>query len=244
MARGSWLGSPRGSSPAHPDAWCKVKLGLVKPVVIESNQKDVVIPPIELTRERAVFKLQTPEMAEEEYFLLENRQPENFDKALPGHGLLIYHIDERQRNNNDQTHYLVGLEQADGRGDLEQNVNLGDAGDPWPGSAGRTSFDNWSTPNSKAYDGRATYLSVRNIRLVGKNIIADIGLSYTGVAKKVKVVNKTALVLRYPNPFGISFQYLKGVVYNILGQTLEEGKGINSGIYFLKSDNQKILVIK
>ena len=32
-----------------------------------------------------------------EYFILENRQQQGFDKGLPGHGLMIYHVHSKMK---------------------------------------------------------------------------------------------------------------------------------------------------
>src|SRR4030066_142534 len=66
-----------------------------------------------------------------QYFLVENRQGVGFDAALPGsqRGVLIWHIDETQPDNDDQTHYKVDLEEASGTQHLEQNLNAGEDSD-------------------------------------------------------------------------------------------------------------------
>jgi immune inhibitor A len=71
----------------------------------------------------------------QEYFLLETRCKVGYDKHLPAEGLLIWHIDEAISDNTNETHYMVGLVQADGKKDLELSVNTGDDGDPFPGSS-------------------------------------------------------------------------------------------------------------
>jgi len=81
-----------------------------------------------------------------EYSLVEARQLVGFDSALPGAGLLVWRIDEAQPDNTRPGHYLVGLEQADGRHDLELGRNTGDAGDPFPGTGNTTEYDTATAP--------------------------------------------------------------------------------------------------
>jgi M6 family metalloprotease-like protein len=100
-----------------------------------------------------------------EYLLIENRGNLNRDAGLPGAGLLIYHVDEMVAAQDtpgfpgqdgwptNGQHYKVALLQADGKYDLEQRVNNGDAGDYWvsgmtlgPGSTGQY-------PNTDSYQG-------------------------------------------------------------------------------------------
>jgi M6 family metalloprotease-like protein len=68
-----------------------------------------------------------------EYYILENRQKAGRDAALPDAGLAIWHVDEEGDNQNQQDdptlHYECALIQADGRQDLEHNVNQGDVDD-------------------------------------------------------------------------------------------------------------------
>ena len=78
------------------------------------------------------YRLWTKGATGPEYFLLENRQATGLDAALPGSGLAVWHIDERQSNNDDPLAYLVALLQADGKKDLELLKNSGDGGGPFP----------------------------------------------------------------------------------------------------------------
>ncbi|MEN2983693.1 MAG: M6 family metalloprotease domain-containing protein [Dictyoglomaceae bacterium] len=195
MAGGSWNGPQgpsgytMGGSPSHFDAWCKIQLGWITPIVPTDNLTNVNIPPVETNP--VVYKLWTDGMAGDQYFLLENRRKIGFDAYLIGEGLLIYHVDEKMRgsqNDNEwypgldpSKHYLVALEQADGKWDLEKDVNSGDTGDPYPGSANKTTFDENSTPNSNAYGEIPTGVAVRNITVSGNNIICDIKVKSEGI---------------------------------------------------------------
>jgi hypothetical protein len=52
----------------------------------------------------------------EEYFLVENRNQTGFDTSLPGKGIMIWHIDPKNPNNDSRfnSHPLVKIEDADG----------------------------------------------------------------------------------------------------------------------------------
>lgn len=81
-----------------------------------------------------------------EYFLLENRQQKGWDAYLPGHGMLVWHIDEDETQwwgnspNNNSSHQYVELERADGTSSERDQ-----SGDPFPGSDGVTvaNFTDW-----------------------------------------------------------------------------------------------------
>ena len=53
-----------------------------------------------------------------------------------------------------------GLQQADGKKDLELAHNSGDDGDPFPGSANNSTFDNTTNPGSTSYAGIPTSVSI------------------------------------------------------------------------------------
>lgn len=158
MAGGSWNGG--GNVPAHPSAWCKADQGWVS-VSSHSTNADVTIPDVKDSHE--VHRLWKDGTPGSEYFLVENRQRDRYDADLPGGGLLIYHIDDALTSNSDETHYKVALEQADGNRDLENAVNRGNDGDPFPGSSNNRVFNKTSNPNSKSYAGADTCVAVTHI---------------------------------------------------------------------------------
>jgi len=176
MAGGVW--ADNGATPVHFDAWCKVQLGFLTPQVVTSNIVGASVPEVE--GNPTAYELWTNGVPESQYFLVENRQKTGFDSYLPGSGLLIYHVDELVPNNNDQTHYKVAVEQADGDFDLENNLNGGDSGDPWPGSAVKRTFDYASVPDSRDYLGNDTQVSVLNISDSGPSMTADLGIRCFG----------------------------------------------------------------
>ena len=186
MSGGSWNGN-YGSSPANLDAWSKVELGWITPTVITYNQTGITIPPVNSSA--TVYKLWTNGAPQNEYFLLENRQLSGFDAALPGAGLLIWHIDDSKSSNTSAckqlnnwlcgaNHFWVALEQADGLFNLEKSNNGGDVGDPFPGSTTNRNFTFTSSPNSSSYYSSGnTYVGVTNITGSGSNIVADINVT-------------------------------------------------------------------
>jgi len=167
MAGGSWNGG--GDVPAHPSAWCKVQQAWATVTNISTNGA-ISIPDVKVSRN--IHRLWKDGAGGSEYFLLENRQRTGYDAGLPGDGLLIWHIDEAQSGNTDENHYKVALMQADGQRDMELDNNRGDAGDPYPGNAGNTSFNATSTPNSKSYAGQDTCVSVVGISASGATMTA------------------------------------------------------------------------
>lgn len=168
MAGGSWNNG--GLTPSHPVGWCKATLGWVNPLPVSSSLKSVTLKPSILYPE--IYRLPAGRN-EKEYFLIENRRRAGFDSYIPGDGLMIQHIDENQRNNNDQAHYLVDIEQCDGRCDLNKNANRGDEGDLFPARSSNA-FSVRTNPSSKTYGGEDSGVVLKNIRRSGENIVIDL----------------------------------------------------------------------
>jgi immune inhibitor A len=187
MSGGSWNGY-LGNSPAHPDAWSRVYLGFNPVVDISAYHGMISVPNVEQNRDNAIYRFNSGKA--NEYWLLENRQKIGSDAALPGSGLLIWHVDDnlpgsnkyecRQVNNylcaTATQHFRVALEQADGALHLEYGMNQGDAGDPFPGSAGKTAFTFTSTPNSTSYYSTTDWgLRLTNISASSGTVTVQVG---------------------------------------------------------------------
>ena len=190
MANGSWNGPwPGGSSPAFPDAWSRWALGYVTPIVVTTSMVGAGVPSAE--NSQMVYRLWTGGSIGPEYFLVENRQQTGYDAALPGAGLLVWHVDENKSGNTaecDQlnnwlcggNHYKVTLEQADALWDLEHETDYGDTGDPYPGSTNNRSFTFTSVPNSSSYYGSSnTGVGVTSISNSGSVMTVDLSVGST-----------------------------------------------------------------
>jgi immune inhibitor A len=159
MAGGSNL--EEGRRPADFDPWCKTRLGFADVINISQNAKQVPIAPT--VDSGVVYRLWREGVLGQEYFLLENRRQSGLDAALPGQGLLIFHVDESLNNNRNPNHYRVALEQADGLYQLENRFgdpSFGDAGDPF---AAGDAFGRYTIPNSTSYEGSDSFVHVFNL---------------------------------------------------------------------------------
>ena len=156
-----------GGNPVPPDPflrsiWCD--WGKVTKLNDLPNQTKVIANAGSLE----VFKYEGPNPSE--YFLIENVSKKGRWSDMPDQGLIIWHIDEKGSNNwQDMTytkHYMVSVEQADGKFDLEKNINYGDEDDLF-GKPYYTSFTDWTTPNSKWWNGQSSGLNITDISEVG-----------------------------------------------------------------------------
>jgi len=167
MAYGCDLGN--GTKPAHLSAWSKQLLDWINPVnVIYEGDYSVSDAAYGAASSDGFYRLWTNGKKGNEYFLVENRQPNGFDAELPGAGLLIWHIDDSVGDidyndiNTEPDNLRVALEQADVRYDLENCVYPGDDGDPFSAPA-YTVFNQSTNPSSNRNDGSSSYVSVTNI---------------------------------------------------------------------------------
>lgn len=135
--------------PPLMSSWSKLFTEWIQPLEVSSSGTY----PLRQTCEHAdVIKISRG-FANNEYLLLENRQPCGFDAQMPQGGVAIYHIDDQADYNKEgypgsvvdsavewlHDHYRVALLQADGLYELETKENRGNGGDVF--------FDDTISPN-------------------------------------------------------------------------------------------------
>ena len=212
MDMGVWAGSPDGSTPTHPGAWCKQILGWVSPININSIQT-VSLSPIETAKEAVKLLIPTADDPDREYFLVEYRSRTSGvrDTGIPGDGILIWHIDDAVNygqvtydgvtdtrfnlniiNNSYGTdHRGVSLVPADGTDPTE---NYGTAGNTWPGA--KLTF---TAPDSNAFNTKPSGITLAGFTFSGGNYLFSASqITYSDVLS----ISKTA---NYPNPAGTSY---------------------------------------
>lgn len=91
-----------------------------------------------------------------EYFLIENRQQVGFDSYLPGHGLLIYHVDQTVSGWNSNCANCVASDAGYVLVPANNNTSgYYNQGQPFPGSTNNSSFTDSTTPSSLSKDNIA-----------------------------------------------------------------------------------------
>ncbi|WP_434036049.1 hypothetical protein [Formosa sp. 4Alg 33] len=116
-----------------------------------------------------------------EYFSIEARKQSTLgnEKFPVDLGLLLWHTDLNVKSSNKEQamtpekHYKHAIEQADGLYELERNpakpTNRGNAGDIFvPGKT----FSDTTVPNSKWWDGTASYFNITNIEYIDEETIS------------------------------------------------------------------------
>jgi len=115
-----------------------------------------------------------------EYFLIENRGAgDKWAAACRDKGIAIWHIDEAVNSDNrrqemtSSAHYLVSIQQADGRFDLERNMNRGDSGDLYDNNTGE--FDDYNNPNANWWSGQDSGLYLKVLSAPGASMDVQLG---------------------------------------------------------------------
>lgn len=180
---------------------------------------------------------------EQEFFLFENRQLTGWDKYLPGHGMLVWHVDfdtqvfYDNEVNNTKNHQYVDLVEADnildyptgedywGYYDWPESTRTGD---PFPGAKNVTAFGAKTTPALVSWSKKSP------------------GVELTGIRETSGVISFLATVNGDDgsgvNEIGADGSLANGTVYDLNGVkvgVVAEGEmpALAPGIYIVKSEN-------
>jgi M6 family metalloprotease-like protein len=140
--------------PAGYGAFERNALHWIEPTAVALGER-VELSPIEQSNTCRIITTDS----DNEIFLIENRQQQSWDKYLPGHGLLVWHIDYDQEAfstwpNSDESHQRVDIIEANGTANsASTNVQ---AGYPFPGTASNTSLTPYTTPSLLTWDEYAS----------------------------------------------------------------------------------------
>lgn len=181
--------------PAPFSAFERYSLGWYDPEVLDpKDAKKIMVSPY--MEDGKAYRVNISR-DDQEYYLIENRQPIDWDSYLPGHGILVWHIEENQIKwdentpNADQTHQMVDIVEA-GR----ILTSTGHESDAFPGSKDvrSFSFDSWS--GSKVFgfdwveeenDGNCWFL------------LSNSGYQIATPSLKVKDIMGTSAILEWSN---------------------------------------------
>lgn len=168
-----------------------------------------------------------------EFFILENRQQNNFDKYLPYHGMLVWHIDYNRSDwtynsvNNTKDHQRVDLIEANNQKSYSDAARRGN---PFPGTSNVTSFTSETTPALKSWAGRAIDLPLTDI--TEKNGV--IMLKVAGGINDLAPVSFLPATNLTPYSFTLNWNPVQGAGYYTVsisanGETLSQYNMLNVG---------------
>lgn len=169
MASGSWNND--GISPADFNPYVKVyDFGWAEAQGLAADCQTEIRPAYE--DDAQIYRLDTPVSGE--FFMLENRQQGQFDSALPGNGLLIFHvgpnIESRATSNTinskfPQQCYVVcaSSRYKTPSASASSYGKTNSDGCPFPGTSGNASFSDETTPSALCIDGTESGISLSDI---------------------------------------------------------------------------------
>lgn len=166
MSSGNWNGNPAGSRPSHMNAYDKIRSHWVTPTLLTS---DASITLKDIKANPTIYRYNTT--TANEYFLLENRQQTGFNASVPGHGLMIYHVDGNYITSHSSANDInagahQGMLPMAASATVANGVMTGKINTtacPWPGTSSKTTFDDTTTPNSKSWAAANTNGGLYNI---------------------------------------------------------------------------------
>lgn len=172
MAAGSWAGA--GAVPSHLSAWAKDRMGWLTPRLIAKTEAGIELK----SSSEVPFALKLPigSVDAREYFLLENRRRVGFDRKLPAEGLLVWHIDERKTDNDDERWKMVDVVEAAPVQDLDflEQGRLPDHSPDVFRLERANVFSDDTVPSAKSNDGTPSDIRIDVRSDAGRTITLDI----------------------------------------------------------------------
>jgi M6 family metalloprotease-like protein len=161
-----------GKTPAQPNAYTKCYVyDWATATDITTLGSTITIQNSSVQNTDAFYRMNTS--TSNEYFLFENRQQVGFDASLPGHGMLVYHvdgdyIDSHSGSINAGSHqgmYIVSANSVKGNGvTISAQSQINTSYCPFPGTDSPvTKFNDATTPHSNSWAGANTKIPITNI---------------------------------------------------------------------------------
>ncbi|MCK9162859.1 MAG: M6 family metalloprotease domain-containing protein [Bacteroidales bacterium] len=157
-------------------------LDLIELSVTTTGIGNKTLPPLHIAN--TAYKLT---LSPTEYFVLENRQKTGWDRFLPGHGMIITHIDkgvpgwDSNCANCDPTWMGIDIKEANPSTIYNRGSN------PFPGTSNNTSFTDTSNPSSLSNSGVSLNRPITRIKenTNTQNISFDFGAISTNAPRAI-----------------------------------------------------------
>lgn len=238
MALGSYNNESR--TPPHYSSYERYALDWMTPEILPEGKIS-----LEAIGESNMAYL-IPTEKDNEYFLLENRQFRGWDMYLPGHGMLVWHIDYNSKIwkdnhvNSFSFHQYVDIVEAD---NIQSNSTV--PGDPFPGSSRVRTFSSTTKPGLVSWDGKDLGYSLHDIKESLNGEITFIVNEAEDSSGLTFVENEESFI----KIMGRSVRsYIEGVeIYNINGIKIttlsNEEKDLPQGIYIATTGEKHLKFI-
>lgn len=152
-----------GRTPPAYSIYERNAMGWIDPTYLGEEPVSITLGAITDTNEGCLI----PTEKDTEFFLIENRQQKGWDTYIPGHGMLVWHIDyvpnifSANSVNNTKSHQYVDIIEANAN---PNNTNLTTMeGYPFPGSTMNTELGFATSPSLKSWSGQTTGVEITDI---------------------------------------------------------------------------------
>jgi M6 family metalloprotease-like protein len=173
MGKGSW--NNNGATPAHHNPYTKIFVyGWATPTTFTAGTSVTLNDAEKYSNSFYIIKTKTSN----EFFLCENRQKQSFDSYIPGHGMVIYHVDGDYISSAG-----IGINAGSHQGMYPVCANstglppttygaINSSGLPFPGSSNKTSFTDATIPSALSWAAEITNCPINGIteNLVNKTV--------------------------------------------------------------------------
>lgn len=145
-------------TPPAYSAYERNAMGWLEPIIVD---KGTFITLEDIKSSNRAMLIATAK--DNEFFLFENRQKTGWDEYIPGHGMLIWHIDyqasvfDNNRVNNTRSHNYVDLVEANNQAGSNMPAY------PWPGTLKKTEYTYQTTPKFQDWSKNDLNLPITDI---------------------------------------------------------------------------------
>ena len=198
-----------GCTPPSYGAFERNAMGWLSPRVL-TRPDHIVLEDIQKSNDCCLIETEKTN----EFFLLENRQQTGWDKYLPEHGMLIWHIDFVQRIwdsnsvNNTQSHQYVDIEEASGLANNFSDASMSRY--TFPGPTDNTSFTAETSPALVSWSGKSIDLPITGIDEVNSTITFDVAGGIAPDAPELSAGTDGSILIKWNK-----IEYADGYLLNI-----------------------------
>jgi M6 family metalloprotease-like protein len=153
MSSGSW--NNNGNTPPLHNSYSRAQLGWGTLKEFDAKKSNTLLP-----HYSSNVGYQTSNKVNE-YYIFENRQKVKWDKYIPGHGMVVYHVvynsnewSNNSINNNPSKEYFELV---------DAGTSQNSASSPFPGTLNKSSFTTYTTPSFTNWDGTGLGMPLLNI---------------------------------------------------------------------------------
>lgn len=168
-------------TPVGYSAYEREFMGWLKVDTLENRKQTVTLAPLTAKSGHRAYRIPNHnDPTGDEYYLLENRQADDWYLSLYGEGMLVMHVDYSPSAwgnnivNNNASHQRMTIIPADNALTPLANRTRYYKGDPFPGYTNNTELSSITTPCDTVYKGKYMRVRLSNIHLdSSRNIVFD-----------------------------------------------------------------------